>query len=47
MLVWIFGAGLIALAVKFFLWLAPEGYQDRHGIHYGKPPVGWVPDEFS
>ena len=40
------GCVLIYLGRRF-VKLIPEGYQDKHGFHYGKPPAGWVPDEFS
>ena len=42
-------AGAIAKLLPTFELLAPEGYQDENGFHYGKRPVAnhiaWPPTE--
>lgn len=35
----------IVLWVARELATAPEGYQDRDGFHYGRPPNGHPPDD--
>lgn len=36
------------LVIAFFVAVggAPEGYQDKDGFHYGKPPKGHDGDEY-